>query len=287
MIEGLIKDITLEYLQDTEIGESIQKAMQGIDKAQETILAYANDDSPEHLKAMRAGTIAASAIVSKVAAGKPIKEFNDQDWKDIATKIANCAILVDGQEYSIRIFSVYANYVDISVKVLEFHGISKEKREAIQEIAERVRELSDQLKNGQISEVSYTEQCLWLLLEAMIKLIATYSTIIVGEERAEYGQSVAMLAFEYGRYTLYKQEQEILSQYLEHQEEVDRELETKLAVFKDELQERSRQFDGLITDAFDPDISKRIMASVEIARNVGVEESEILDSVEKVDEFFG
>ncbi len=286
MIEQLLKDITFDCLKDSEIGENIQKAMHGIERAQEVALAYVNDDSPDHLKMMKAGTIAAFSIVSKVAAGKPIKDFSDQDWKDIAGKVADYAILTDGQQYSVLIFEAYADYVDISVKVLELNGISEEKREAISLIATKVRNLSNELAEGKITEVNYTEQCLWLLLEAMIKLLSTYSTIIVGEELAEFTQSVAMLAFEYGRYSLYKQELEILNQYLEHQEEVDEELENKLNAFKDELQERSKVFDDLIADAFSPDFEKRLMSSVELAKNAGVEESEILDSIKKVDDFF-
>ena len=286
MIEELLKDITLDYLKDTEIGTNILKAMQGIQKAQEVAMAYVNDDSPDHLKMMRAGTIAAFSIISKIASGKPVKDFNDQDWKDIAGKVAEYAILTDGQLYSVRIFEAYADYVDISVKVLELNGISEEKRDAISAIAKKVRGLSKDLANGKLTEVQYTEQCLWLLLEAMIKLISSYSAVIVGDELAEFSQSVAMLAFEYGRYTLYKQELDILNQYLEHQEAVDNELEDKLKAFKDMLQERSKVFDDLVTDAFSPDIEKRLMSSVELAKNAGVDESEILDSIEKVDDFF-
>ncbi len=286
MIEKLIKDITIEYLKDTCIGENLQKAMQGISKVQETAQAYVNDDSPDHLKIMRAGTVAAFAIVSKVAEGKPIKEFDNQDWKDIANKISKYAVLPDGRAYSIGIFRVYANYVDISVSVLKKSGISEKKCDAISLIADEVRDLSNQVSVDKIPETAYTEKCLWLLLEAMIKLIASYSEIVVGEDLAEFHQSVSMLAFEYGRYTLYKQELKIVNQYLMHQEEVDAELENGLEVFRNALDERSKEFNGLISEAFDPDIAKRLMASVNLARSVGVKESEILDSTKKIDDFF-
>ena len=286
MIEQILKEITFDYLQNTEIGANIQRAMDGIEKAQEVAMAYVNDDSPNHLKMIRVGTIVAFSIVSKVASGKLIKDFDDQDWKDIAVKIADYAILTDGQQYSLRIFEAYADYIDISVKVLELNGISKGKRVEISVIAKKVRGLSKELANGKLSEGEYTEQCLWLLLEAIVKLLSTYSTIIVGEELAEFNQNVAILALEYGRYSLYKQELEILNQYLRHQGEVDDELEDKLNDFKDTLQERSKVFDNLIADAFSSDIEKRLISSVDLARNIGVDETEILDSVEKIDDFF-
>ncbi|WP_026668162.1 hypothetical protein [Butyrivibrio sp. AE2005] len=287
MIEELLKDITLDYLKDTEIGANIQKAMDGIAKAQETVLAYMNDDSPEQLKRIRIGTIATFAILGKIASGKNIEEFDKQDWIDIASKISDLAILPDGQQYSVEVFEAYADYVDISVKLLDKNGISKEKCEAISRIAKEVRMLSKDVSKGIISEVDYTEKCLWLLLEAMIKLITSYSAILLGEDLAQFNQSVAMLAFEYGRYSLYKRESEILNQYIEHQATVDAELEAKLDKYRDEIQERSKVFDELLANAFSRDISERLKASAEIARNVGVDETEILDSVGKIDDFFG
>lgn len=287
MVEELLKDITLDYLKDTDIGANIQKAMNGIAKAQETVLAYMNDDSPDQLKRIRIGTIATFAILGKIASGKNIKEFDKQDWIDIASKISDLAILPDGQQYSVEVFEAYADYVDISVKLLDKNGISKEKCEAISRIAKEVRKLSKDVSKGIISEVDYTEKCLWLLLEAMVKLITSYSAILLGEDLAQFNQSVAMLAFEYGRYSLYKRESEILNQYIEYQATVDAELEAKLDKYRDEIQERSKVFDELLANAFSRDISERLKASAEIARNVGVDETEILDSVEKIDDFFG
>lgn len=286
MIEELLRDISFEYLKNTKLGENLQRAMVGIEKAQEVAYTYINDDSSDQLKKIKIGTTLVFAILKKLYQGKTIKDFNENDWKEIAFMVAEHAILEDGQSYSVKVFLAYADYVDSSVKLLEVRGISGDKCNAIRMISVEVRDLSDCLLNGDISEVDYTERCLWLLLEAMIKLIATYGTFLVGEDVAEFNQSVAMFAFEYGRYSLYRREQEILSGYLEHQESVDLELEDKLSAFREELLERSKEFENLIDDAFDPDISKRLRSSVELARNAGVAEDEVLDSVEKIDEFF-
>lgn len=286
MIEEILKDLTIKYLEETNIGKNILKAMDGVQKAQEAVTAYMTDDSPEERKAMRAGTVIAFAIVSKVASGKAIKDFTNEDWKDIASKTVDYAVMMDGQRYSEWVFSVYVKYIEISVKVLEMNGILEEKRDSISKIADDVRNLSKKLEKGQIDEVAYTEQCMWLLLEAMIKLITSYGAIVVGEELADLNQSVAILAFEYARYTLYKQEHRLLEQYLEQQRVLDAELDDRLAAYKHALDRRSEEFISLLEDAFDPDIVKRLKSSVEIARKVGVDSSEIMDSIEKIDEFF-
>lgn len=286
MIEEMINGLTLDYLKNTEVGGKLQKAMAGLEKAQEVAMAYVKDDSPDKLKTMKIGTVLTLSVIMKMADGKPINKFSDQDWKDVALDVADFAIMPDGQQYSVSVFLAYAKYVDVSVEVLEARGVSSEKCESIRTIADKVRNLSDQLKAGSISEVDYTEQCLWLLLEAMIKLIATYNRLLIGEDLAEFTENVAMFAFEYGRYSLYKQEQAILQEYLEHQCDVDMELGQKLSAFREEFRERSKEFEILVSAAFDVDISKRLKSTVDLAKKAGVDENEILDSVDKVDEFF-
>ncbi len=286
MIESIVKDITIEYLQDTEIGENLKKAMSVMQNAQETAYAYVSDDNPEQLKQIRIGTLLVLSVLNKVFSGKPVQEFDNDDWKEIATAVSDNAIRIDPSEYSVRVFTTYANYVDISVKVLKAMEIPDKKCDAISAIAQNVRDLSTEFKNGKISEVDYTEKSLWLMLEAMIKLLATYSSRFIGNDASEFAQSVAMYAFEYGRYTLYRQEQEILTLYIERQQEIDDELEKKLSEYQKEMQKRQEEFHSFIDGAFDKDIASRLKSTVQIAKSSGVNESEILDSVQKVDDFF-
>ena len=74
--------------------------------------------------------------------------------------------------------------------------------------------------------------------------------------------------------------------YLQHQEEVDIELAVKLQEYQKALDEERAVFEDLIKEAYSADIKSRIKASVDVARRVGVDEAEILDSTEKIDEFF-
>lgn len=282
----MIKDITIDYLQDTKAGEYLQNVRGVLQQVQEVAYAYVVDDSPQQLKTMRIGTAMAFSIINKVAGGKSIKDFSEQDWKDVASDVSNNAILADGRQWSITVFSIYANYVEASACVLEKKNISKEKCDAVRGLAMQVRDYEKALLNGEISEVDYTEKCLWVLLESMIKLLSTYSMLLVGEHVGEFIQSVSMLAFEYGRYTLYKQEQEILEMYIAHQYKIDEELQTRLDVFNQEMKKRQDEFKNLIDDAFTPDVMQRFRSSVSIARYIGVPENEILSTTEQIDDFF-
>ena len=132
----------------------------------------------------------------------------------------------------------------------------------------------------------YTEECLWVSLDAMTKCMAAYISCFTGEELGELIQSASMLAFEYGRLKLYQKEQALLDECLQNQYLLDDQLQTKFNAFKRELQEESEKFNDLLERAFDSDFRAALIGSVGIAREVGVNEDEILHSAEEIDAFF-
>jgi len=95
-----------------------------------------------------------------------------------------------------------------------------------------------------------------------------------------------MYSFEYGRYVLYRQEQELIDSYIEHQYELDEDLEQKFAIFCDEMKRKQDEFESLIENAFEDDVMERFKTSILIARKVGIDESEILTSVKDIDDYF-
>ena len=74
--------------------------------------------------------------------------------------------------------------------------------------------------------------------------------------------------------------------YLEHQHRLDKELQDRFDSYQAKLKEKTQQFDKLLENAFDPDFRTMLRSSVELAREAGVEEDKILDSVEKIDDYF-
>ena len=143
-----------------------------------------------------------------------------------------------------------------------------------------------QLLDGKITEVAYTEDCLWISLEAMMKSMATYVGCFTGEQYSELIYAVSSLAFEYGRLVLYRKEQALLEEYIRNQYLLDDQMQVKFDAFKRELQEESNRFNTLVADAFDPDYRKSLIGSVELARAAGVKEDEILKTVDDIDDFF-
>ena len=286
MIEDMVKDITLDYLQNSKLGDKLDVALRAYEKAEEAANAFVHDESDNSVKIMRIGTMLTFAIISKLKSKRSFKDFDEKDWTEIAESVVQYAIIEAAERYSMRIFCMYADYIDASVDLLRKANCSEKKCTAIQALSDEIRTLTEDFQAEKMSEVDYTERCLWILLEAMIKLLTAFGGTFMSEEAAEFVESVSMFAFEYGRYRLYKQELELLDLYLTHQYELDDELEQKLAEYKEALEHEQREFELLVEDAFSTDFSKRLKASVDVARNVGVSDDEILIGVQMIDEFF-
>lgn len=281
-----IKKLTLDVLEKTKLGDNLSQYLTSLQTVQEAVVVSMNDDSEDWLKAVRCGTVAAFSIVTKVADGTPIKEFTKEDWLDITNKVAQYGVLIDGRDYSRMIFEIYARYVDISVDVLRKKKVSEDLLQPISVLAEEIRTLGEQVSDGFLGEADYTEKCLWILLEAMVKLMIAHSSKVLGEGVFELVQGASLFAFEFTRYALYKQEQAILTLYIQHQYELDDELKEQYDQYVAEFARKQAEFQVLMQDAYSSDFRTRLRSSAEIARLAGVPKDEILDTVEKIDDFF-
>ena len=284
-----IKDLTIGILKDTPAEAEIEKAFALYEKAQNTALALSDIGDQQDLTLTKVGTVLSLNLFGLLLGGKKPKDLTKEDWEKIATEVTDKAILMDGQSYSVYVFDLYSEYIDLSAKVLskrDPENKRQKKIEAIETLSKELQTKKEQLENGTISEVAYTEDCLWISLDAMIKCMATYIGCFTGEELADLISAASMLAFEYGRLTLYRKEQAILEEYIQNQYLLDEQLEIKFNAFKSELQEESERFNALIDNAFDPDFRDTLKGSVELARAAGVKEEEILQSVDDIDDFF-
>ena len=275
----------IEALLASPAGEKLKQIMNTICSVQRNLFALANSEDSAQLNLLKIGTVFQIFLVDTLASGKSPKELTKDDWLDIAKKVSQYAILEEDQRYSVFVFTLYANYIDISAESI--CGIApKESIDSIKALASAVRDNGEKLQSNQISESAYVESCLWLSLEAMIKLLSSSLTPIIGVEYTQLAQAVSQLAFEYGRYVLYAKEQAILEAYIQNQHVLDERLQAQYESFLAEIQENARRFQSLLDNAFSPDLPNLLMRSVELARAAGVPEDEILKSVDDVDAFF-
>ncbi len=280
-----LSEMTIDDLLNLPIIEDLQKVMNMLEKTNSILAFLAGKDEPESLTETKIGTVIILGILQKFADGKLPTDFTKEDWGDIKDRLAKYAVYMEGDEYSRFIFNLYAQYIESSVQALP-GSVADERISSIISIAEEIRSQTDEFTEGNITESAYTENCLWLCLEAMVKLLSAYLGAFTVEEFSYLGEAAASFAFEYSRLKLLQEEQALLRLYIENQYALDRDLQLRFEEYKKALAEESVNLQNLIKNAFDSDIHSALIGSAILARSVGVKEENILDTIEKIDDFF-
>lgn len=280
-----LNDLSLENLLSVSSLENLQNIINVIQKVQLIVSSVADSDDPETKKIIKTGTIIVLSIIQLAYREKSLDELTDEDFEFIADNIRTYTSAINQDTYSSFIFLRYSEYIEISADALSDY-ISEDQLNRIKALSEEIRSLTDQFVNEEIREVDYIEKCLWISLDAMIKLVVSSKTALLDDELREFTEALSSLAFEYGRYTLYRKEQALLQSYLDNQKMLDEDLQKQYDDFKNELISETDKFESLISNAFAPDFRESLINSAEFARTVGVKEEEILDTIAKIDDFF-
>ena len=285
-------NLLINELLSSPVGEKLSSAMMILESVQRRISSYDPETESSKLSLLKIGTVFQIFLIDTLASGKKVSELSKDDWQNIAMKVAQYAVLPDGQSYTEFVFTLYADYIDISVDCFP-ESIRERHTDAIESIkalADTLRENQVRLHIRELAETSYVEACLWVSLEGMVKLLSLWVAMalepIIGTEFTQLPLCISQLAFEYGRYVLYAKEQAILTEYIEHQCVLDEALQRKYDAYAAELNEYACQFQSLIDKANSADIQSVLLQSAELARMAGVAEDELLQTTDDVDVFF-
>lgn len=217
--------------------------------------------------------------------GKEPKDFSKEDWKDIAYAAIEYGITIDGDEYSLFVFDLYAKYLALSVEINK-ERIDDECSQEVYALVDELNTLGEQFKNDSITEPVYVDKCLWICLEALVKLMAAYRTKFIPSEYASLIRALSDYAVSFARYKMYQQERALIEEYIQNQYVLDEELTQKYKIFYANLQDEANKFNSLIDKAFDKDFKTMLRSFVDLALATGVQKEEVLDSIEKIDDFF-
>lgn len=310
MIDGALQDLGLSLLKESQLGQNALKAAQMIQSVQEQLRAIQNIEETPTVFSFKTGSVLVLTIMKKLAAkygsfvvlNDPDNkvELSKDDWMDILKEVDDTVLLSDASSFCVYVFKGYADYIEYSVKLIEAYS-SEKTVNSISMLSQELRGKTEEYESDRLSEVKYTEECLWISLEAMIKLLAAFvglpASIIKGTVNKEGSidpnmdvhelyEAVASYAFEYGRLYLYSWEQRMLDEFIAQQDQLDADLEKEFASYKKTLQAYYDQFNDLIKNAFDTDIRKSLQNTAKLAEAAGVSKDEILETTEDVDDFF-
>lgn len=280
-----LRQQAMEYVENTPPQEVIRKAFEVYEQVQEHLCAIVDQQDQLDMLSLRSGTVLVLSLIEHLGNPFAPNELTDEDWKEIAQAVSSGAVLVDDRDYSLYVFDQYAKYIDASADIISTK-VSPEHVAAVHQLAEDLRYQADQLRSDQISEPDYVEACLWISLEAMIKLLSATLTCSVGKEAQDLLMAVTQLAFEYGRYQIYARMDTQVTEHLKQQAELNQTLDIQLASYRRTIEADADQFMNLIDNAFDPGVMDRFAGSAALARAAGVPEDQILKTVDDVDAFF-
>ena len=287
-MEGMLKSFLSmlpEQLLKMPVGENISRALKSFEEMQHHLCMVSEKKKEGDAVYIKIATVMTFSLLKKIKDGKKITKMTADDWKSVADDINEYAIYRDNQMYVVFVFGMYERYIRSSAEYISEY-VSENNVKAITALADEIKQKTEHLESGNISEVRYIEDCLWISLEAMIKLITSLAVCITNDEFAEYSQALAICAFEYGRYILYKRECDVLNEYIGAQKVLDTELREKYETYMDELTRQADSFLSLIDNAFAPDFRERFLNSVLLAQAAGVASDEILTDIDDIDDFF-
>ena len=285
----LANGLTLDFLENTPAGSMLQSAISTYSKVQILLLRLSSAEDEGSLTALKIGTVLTEAFLEKFLQGKAPQDLTRADLAEIADRVTDFAVLMDGRDYSIFVFEQYARYIEFSAKLLaaRSNACSTDQIGSILAVSQDIRNNSRKLHDGEITEPEYIEDCLWLSLEAILKCFSACLSCTTGTpEFGMLAQSISMLAFEYGRLIACKKEQTVLDASLKSQQQLDEDLSEEFEAFKNRLEAEEAQFNELIANAFAPEFRNSLRSSAALASAAGVKEEDVLRTASDIDRFF-
>ena len=280
-----IRELSIEYFMKTDIGSDLKKVMSAYEQIQKEAAAFSSSDEKSELVKLRIGSVLTLGVLNRISKGKWPNDYSKEDWNSLIDEVSEYAVDIEDKEYSALVFRLYAEYIGVSVEIF-VDLVPEDKLNAIRSLADELRDKTELFQNDGIDESEYTEDCLWICLDAMTKLLSAAITKYAGRDFGQLAEGITSVAFEYGRLALYRKEQELLKQYIENQHVIDSELQKQFDDYLRELQAQADAYEELINNAFSADFRQALKGSVELAIAAGVSQNEILKTQDEIDDFF-
>ena len=226
--------------------------------------------------AVEGGVSFCMGVAAKRREGKKLKDFDQDDWKEIAAETGIGTI-----KGGIRGVSIYllTNYTATPAAVAN----------AIVTASFGVAEQAYQYRMGELDEVAFIENSEILCLDAAVSALSSFAgqvIIPVPVLGAVLGNAVGTMLYQWAKGSFSDREKALLEGYLNSTRQLDEELQIKYQSFITGLSENMKQYMDILDRAFSPDIQAAFSGSVELAKEMGVPTDEILDTREKVFAYF-
>lgn len=233
----------------------------------------------------KAATIFLINLWSKLSQGGTVAELTKDDWRDVMGGAAENAVSIDPQEYSLMVFDLYKRSIKFAITPMS-ENASESVINRLDEIVSLMEGYDEALRSGEMSEVAFIEENMWLSLEAIFLVMTDrMSHMLLSDKRRELAEAVSALVFQKIRNQHYDEELAAINECLEYQSKLDQRLTERVNAYIDALRDELDAFDAMVEKAFDTsDFKAAFKGSIELAESLGADG--ILQTQDEVDDFF-
>lgn len=226
--------------------------------------------------AFEGGTAFVLALIAKRREGRKLKDFTDDDWKQIVGETGFGAI-----KGGIRGLSIYG--------LTNFTATSAAVASSIVTAVFGIAEQANRLRRGEIGEQEFLENAELVSLEAAISALSScagQALIPIPVLGAVIGNTVGTIMYRSASSALSNRESALIARYFEEQQRLDEELAQQYRGLIDELVVEMAAYVDLLDRAFSPDLETALDGSIELALSLDVPADEVLDSSDKARAYF-
>lgn len=220
-------------------------------------------------------TNAGIKIYAKIKAGKKIQEFTIKDWKEVGYDFGK-----GGLKGGVSGLGIYG--------LTKIGGMSAPFAGAMVSTAMGLTSLYSDYRKGKISKTEYGDASCALSVEAGLAAVGSaigQAVIPIPVLGAIIGSVVSKSALEITKYIMGKNEKELIKKMQQEYDELVSKLDKQCREIIDKIDTYFNRLGGLIEAALSPEINKAFVASIELCRFIGVNESDIIHSNKELDDF--
>lgn len=234
---------------------------------------------------IRTSTIFLISLWSKLRQGGTVAELTKEDWNGILGNAAEKAVTIDPKDYSKMVFDLYRRSIAFAIDPMR-QSASESVINRLEEIVSMMNCYAEDLDNGDVSEIKFIEENLWLSLEAVFLVLTDRMTHrVIPQERQELADALSALVFQKFRYSHYENELAAINECLEYQSDLDQRLESQVTAYIDALNDELDAFDETVERAFNTtDFQTAFRGSIELAQLMGSDEA--LQNQQDIDDYF-
>lgn len=234
---------------------------------------------------IKTATMFLIGVWSKLKQGGSVSELTKDDWNSIMGAAAENAAMIDPRDYSMMVFDLYRRSIAFAIDPMR-ENASESVISRLEEIVSLMEGYNEDLETGDMPEIKYIEENLWLSLEAVFLVMADrMSHTLLPEKRRELSEAISALVFQKFRYSHYEEELAVLDECIEYQAKLDQRLTERVNAYVDALKDELDEFDAMVENAFNAtDFQAAFRGSIDLAESFGAEN--ILRTQKDVDDFF-